>query len=452
MDARIEDEDLDELELLTRPGREDELETFLLLLHPADVAELLHDCDQKTALAILKHLSTDRAAILLSELPPEEQEAVIAANRPEELAQIVEAMETDDIADLIQELDQKTASELMAILPIAERKEVAELLKYDPSSAGGIMQTELVSVRIDNTVSEAMDAVRRSSREVDILSVFVVDDSGRYCGNLALQSLVFAPPDAKIETVMTPKEAEVRVSLHQEEVAKVFDHYSLVEVGVVDDAGVLVGRITADDVHEVLVEEAEEDMLKMVGSGAQPDVIYSDKIVRVAWLRLPWLASNFVSGFIAAAILSSASVVFGTMVVLLTFVPIITGMSGNVGSQSAMIMIRGMAVGAVTDDGLAAYVFRDLIIGLLMALACGIAVTLGVAAWKGNIWLGLCVGASLVISMIMASLLGSVEPAMLKKLGIDPAIAAGPLITSMNDISGVIIYTLVALAFLKWVM
>jgi magnesium transporter len=261
---------------------------------------------------------------------------------------------------------------------------------------------------------------------------------------------VFAQPGARVDSLMTPKVVEVKPNVDQEQVAKIFDHYSLVELGVVDEEGKLIGRITADDVHEVLVEEAEEDMLKMAGARADTDVIYSDKVFRVAWLRLPWLASNFVSGFIAALILNSADVVFGRMVVLLTFVPVITGMSGNVGSQSAMIMIRGMAAGNVSDDGILRYIARDVTIGSLMAIVCGVVVTSAVALWMQSIPLGICVGSALTISMVTASVLGSSEPGLLKRFGVDPAIAAGPLITSINDISGVIIYTLVAMVFMRY--
>ena len=442
--------DVDELELLTQPGREDDLRTFLLLLHPADVAELLGHVHEQTALSILRHLDPERAAEMVSELEPFDQERILKLVKPEELGSIVGEMETDDAADLLQELDSATAEQVLAALPSDDRDDVAQLLTYDPDTAGGIMQTELVAVPISATVGGAVEAVRQAADEVDIISVFVVDEDGRYAGNLALQDLVLSNEDRPVAQVMEPKIVEVDPSLDQEEVAKIFDRYSLVELGVIDAAGRLIGRITADDVHEVLVEEAEEDLLKMAGTAAEPHVIYSDNVLRIVGQRLPWLMSTFLAGLLASYILQSAKTIYETAVVLLMFVPVITGMSGNVGTQSAMIMIQGLAAGHVERDALFQAIAKDITVSAIMALICGITTTAIVTLWKGHPALGLCVGIALTCSMVTASVLGSTEPALLKRLGIDPAVAAGPLITSINDISGVIIFTLISSMFLRY--
>lgn len=448
--ARNVDEDIDELELLTRPGREEDLRTFLLLLHPADVADLIDDVDEKTAVAILRHLEPERAADLVTELDGEDAERLLQLIQPEELGPIMSEMETDDAADLIQDLDDVTASHVLAAIPVEDRSEVEQLLAYDPESAGGIMQTELVSIPIDSTVGSALEAVREGASAMDILSCFVVDDAGHYCGHVALQDLVLTKPNTSIENVMEPKIVEVRPEVDQEEVARIFDHYSLVELGVVNDAGILIGRITADDVHEVLVEEHEEDMLKMAGTAAEPEAIYSDNVLRIVGQRLPWLGSTFFAGLLATWILHTASVVFETAVILLMFVPVITGMSGNVGTQSAMIMIRGMAVGHIDKEDLGKEILKDIAVAAIMAVVCALGVTAIVTIWQGRVALGLCVGVALGLSMVSASFLGSTEPAVLQRFGIDPAVAAGPLITSINDISGVTIYTLVSLIFLEY--
>ncbi len=448
MEQRHEEE-VDELALLVQPGREEELRTFLLLLHPADVAELLEDVSEGTALTILRRMEPDRAAQLVSELEPHDQERILKLVRPEELGPIVGEMETDDAADLLQELDENTASRVLATLPAEEREEVRQLLTYDPDSAGGIMQTELCSVPLGTNVGRALEAVRKAAEDVDIISVFVVDDVGRYAGHLALQDLVLSKAETPVEQLMEPKVVEVTPDVDQEEVARLFDRYSLVELGVVDREGILIGRITADDVHEVLVEEAEEDLLKMAGTGAEPEAIYSGNVLRVVWQRMPWLVSTFCTGLLATYILQRAQVMFSTAVVLLTFVPIITGMSGNVGSQSAMIMIRGLAVGHVDETALGKVVARDLAVCVIMGLTMGTSVALIVGLLRSNFPLGICVGTSLAISMTTASFLGSVEPPLLKRFGIDPAVAAGPLITSINDVTGVSIYTLVSLLFVE---
>ncbi|MBK8011551.1 MAG: magnesium transporter [Deltaproteobacteria bacterium] len=447
--ARSVDDEIDELELLIQPGREEELKTFLLLLHPADVAELVDDASDKVASAILRHMDSEHAAQLISELDPSEQERVLALIRPENRGRIVGKMETDDVTDLLQELDEATAKELLASLSLQDRKSVSALLRYDPDTAGGIMQTELVSVPIGSTVGAAIEAVRQGAQNIDIISVFVVDDGGRYAGNLALQDLVLNGPDVPVEDVMEPKVVEVMPNVDQEEVARIFDRYSLVELGVVDHDKRLLGRITADDVHEVLVEEAEEDMLHVAGAGAEASVLYSSRLFEIAGKRLPWLLSTFVGGLLVTYILNAAGVVFHQVVILLTFVPIITGMSGNVGTQSAMIMITGLATGHITDETLPKQIGRDIVVSSIMAATCGLCVVGIIGLWQG-IELGLCVGISLGCSMVTASVLGSTEPAILRRFGIDPTIAAGPLITSINDVSGVTIYTLIALVFLKY--
>ncbi len=444
------EEELDELQILAQPGREDDLRTFLLLLHPADVAALVDDVDAPTALAILRHLDSERAADMVSELDPDDQQRILQMIRPDELGPIVGEMETDDVADLVQELDQKTAEQVLMVLPKEEREDVTRLLDYDPESAGGIMQTELVSVPLDSNVGTALEAVRQKAHDVDILSVFVVDHAGRYAGHVALQDLVLSKELTAIETVMEPKVAEVTPDLDQEEVAQIFDRYSLVELGVVNTDGSLIGRITADDVHEVLVEEAEEDMLKMAGTAAEPEVIYSENVFKIVMQRAPWLGSTLIGGLLATYILNAAEVVFTEAVILLMFVPVITGMSGNVGTQSAMIMIRGMAVGHIDKDNLVKEIRKDLMVCAIIALSCGATVTAVVAGWKNSIALGLCVGLALTCSMLSASVLGSTEPAILKRFGIDPAVAAGPLITSINDISGVLIYTGISMLFLQY--
>ncbi|MEM7679210.1 MAG: magnesium transporter, partial [Myxococcota bacterium] len=394
----------------------------------------------------------ERAADMVSELETYDQERILRLVKPEELGPIVGEMETDDAADLLQELDQQKAQQVLATLSSDDRKDVAQLLTYDPESAGGLMQTELVAVSTAATVGDAVEAVREVAANADIISVFVIDEDGRYAGNLALQDLVLSTEQTPVAQIMEAKVVDVPPDLDQEEVAKIFDRYSLVELAVVDTSGKLLGRITADDVHEVLVEEAEEDLLKMAGTAAERDVIYSGNVFQVVGQRLPWLMSTFFAGLLASYILQSAETIFETAMILLMFVPVITGMSGNVGTQSAMIMIQGMAAGHIDREALWSSIAKDITVSTIMALTCGVITTVLVSLWKGHPALGLCVGLALTCSMITASVLGSTEPALLKRLGVDPAVAAGPLITSINDISGVIIFTLISMQFLEYLV
>ena len=278
---RKTDEEVDELEVLLQPGREEDLRTFLLLLHPADVADMIGEVDEDTSIAILRSLDEERAAELLCELEPAEQNRLLTLSQPQRFARIVQEMDSDDLADFLQNIPESKAQELLAQLPLEDREDVTELLGYDPESAGGIMQTELVAVLENATILDALESVRAAAKDVDILSVFVVDDKKRYRGNVALQDLIFADPTCLVEDVMDDQLVDVTTKMDQEEVARTFDHYGLVEIGVTDRAGRLRGRITADDVHDVLVEEAEEDMMLMAGASPEPELVYSDDVFKL---------------------------------------------------------------------------------------------------------------------------------------------------------------------------
>lgn len=442
----VDADDVDELSLLTQPGREDDLQTFLLLLHPADVAELLAEAKESTALVILSRVSPERAAELVSELEPADQERILRMVRPEQLGPILEQMDTDDAVDLLQELDEGTASQVLAQMPAEERREVSQLLAYDPASAGGLMQTELVKVPLAATVGSAIDLARPDAAEFQIFSLFVVDDVGRYAGQVALQDLLFARPETPIEQLMKPKPVEVRTDVDQEEVARLFDRYSLVELGVVDHDGLLVGRITADDVHEVLVEEHGEDLLKMAGTWGEPEELYADSPWTVVGRRLPWLGATLLGGLAASLILVEGVLGMPEAGVLLAFVPLVISLASNVGAQSATIMIRGLALGRIDPAAIGAHLLKDLRVGAIMGTMVGALVAALLTVWRGRPTLGLAVGGALALAMATASVLGTVEPLLLRKLGVDPALASGPLITSLNDIGGVLIYTLLALA------
>ena len=444
---RPADETWEDLDELTQPGREDDLRSLLAFLHPADVADFVGDADTAKAERVLKSLDSEKAAEIVSELDPDDQERILRVLKPRELSSIVGEMASDDMADLLQELDETTANQVLATLPDGDREDVEQLLNYPPDSAGGIMQTELVSVPMNSNLGTTIEAVRQKARDIHIISVFVVDDVGRYAGHIALQDLVLNPPTTPIEQVVDPKVVEINTGLDQEEVARIFDRYSLVEIGVVDDDGKLVGRITADDVHEVLVEEAEEDMLKMAGAGGDVGVLESGGVLTVVWKRLPWLVATLVAMLIAARILEAArDVVFDRAVILLVFIPLITGMSGNVGTQSAMITIQSMHDSQHHSVG--KIILKDTLVCLVIAILIGLGTVAAVSIQHRSFQLGVCIGIGLACSMVTAGILGSIEPPVLKRLGIDPALAAGPLITAINDISGVVIYTLVSIIFL----
>lgn len=439
------DGDGDELALLTQPGREEDLRTFLLLLHPADVAELVGETTEGSALAILSKLDSERAADLVSELDPADQERILRLIRPEQLGPIVEQMDTDDAVDLLQELDESTADRVLAQMPAAEQREVRQLLAYDPASAGGLMQTELVKVTLGCTVREAIEAARRQRDEVvQLYSIFVVDDVGRYAGQVALQDLLFATPETSIDTVMKPKPIEVNTSLHQAEVAKAFDRYSLVELGVVDDAGLLVGRITGDDVHEVLVEEHDEDVLKIAGTIGGSSQLESEGPLWHALRRLPWLAPLALGGVLAALLLEYTRADRPELSPYLAFLPLVVVFAGAVALQSATITIRGLDRGWIDPLHPTALWLKDLLVAVVMGAMVGVGVALFVAATGASLAVTLGVGGAVVLTTALASAVGGLEPLLAQRLGLDPTVAAGPLVTALAVMLGTAVHLFVA--------
>ncbi|MBI3178560.1 MAG: magnesium transporter, partial [Deltaproteobacteria bacterium] len=365
---------------------------------------------------------------------------------PERLVEAVDTRETDDAADVIADLPDETRDEVLPEL--SARDTITALMAFPEDSAGGIMQTELCRVREDATAADVIEAVRHTREEVEeVLEVYVVDTQGRLRGTVALDDLVVTKPDVAISTIAEPVEHRVTPQIDQEEVAKLFVKYDLYTLPVVDESGVLLGRITYDDVHDVLQEEASEDLMTSVGASTE-DLVYSSQPFRIALFRLPWLGASLLGSLLTGFLLSQFGHLPGDALVMASFVPVVMAMTGNVGSQSSMIVTRGFALGKVDFGTLGRTFLRELSVGLIMGLLAGTTVGLIGYAWRARMELGVAVFAAMGASMTVAATMGVAAPAAFKRLGIDPAIAAGPLVTTGCDVMGVGIYLLVALAVL----
>jgi len=277
----------------------------------------------------------------------------------------------------------------------------------------------------------------------DILEVYVVDEAGILSGIVSLEDLVLSDEDVSISQVSQPVTSRVTPLVDQEEVAQIFGKYDIATLPVVDPDGGLLGRITFDDIHDVVEEEATEDVMAMAGAWSE-ELVYSSDWLRIATFRLPWLISSLIGSLLTTVLVPMFSSVPGDTIVLASFVPVVMAMTGNVGSQTAMIVTRGLAIGKVEMGALSLTVAREISVGVIMGLAAGILVGLFALVKIGTPILGLALALSMISSMTMASFVGSVAPAIFKRLGIDPAIAAGPLVTTGCDVLGVSIYLLVA--------
>ena len=313
------------------------------------------------------------------------------------------------------------------------------------------MQTEVCSVEYSLTVRHAIEAVRECVQLVDdVHAVYLVDGRGVLTGVVGLEALVLASEETPLSQLSESVEKILTADLDQEEVARVFRKYDVAILPVVTQEGVLVGRITFDDIHDVIVEEATEDVMAMAGaSGDGEDLVYTNQVGKITLFRLPWLISSLLGALITTQLIPLFSSVPGDTIVLASFVPVVMAMTGNMGSQTAMIITRGFAIGKVEMSNVTKSLIRETTVGLLMGISAGIVVFIFTFLVYDNLRLGIAVGASMVASMASAATAGTLAPTAFKKLGVDPAIAAGPFVTTVCDVLGVAAYLLVAILVLR---
>ena len=440
-----------DLEDLVESGDLEALDRFISMLHPADLATLFAVLPKADWPQVVSRLSITRVSDLMEELPDHLRDDLAEHLNPDQLTEAIEEMASDDAADVLADLPAPLARDLIEALPHEDRHEVETLLKYPEDSAGGLMQVELVSVPVAATVDETIEAVRANADEVSTYHfVYVVDDEHRLVGVLNLGALLLAPPDGPISELVKRNVHVVNPEVDQEIVAQMFQRYDLVALPVVDDRGRLLGRILHDDAADVLEEEADEDIMHMAGATIyEPELVYTDQVFRIAGVRLPWLLATLAGLTVPAFLVSAFQFSFPQMMTLVPFIPVIGAMGGNVGSQSSSIVVRGFATGRVDVDNLGRFLVKELMIGLLMGVACGLLAGVVAIIWHGNPLLAVTVAVSMLAAMMTAALLGVLVPWLFRLLRIDPAIAAGPLVTTINDTTAISIYYVVALALIS---
>jgi magnesium transporter len=425
---------------------------MLAQFHPADIADLLESLEEEEKRAIFQKLNTEVASEVIAHLSEFSQEQILSYLSHRRLGQIVDEMDSDDAADLLTGVPAEVVDKVLARIDAEDSAQVRRLLVHGEETAGGIMQAELLAVPQEATVAEAIERVRLLGENLDYLTnVFVIDSQSKVLGQLSLKRLILANPGDKVSQVMETNFKTIPVDMDQEDVAHIFQKYDLLSAPVVEGDGTLVGRITIDDIMDIIEEEASEDILRMAGSH-EDELVYGDRIWKISRLRLPWLITNLFGGLLTGYLLWIFKVALHDAIVLITFVPVITGMGGNVGIQSSTITIRGLATGDVDLQRLGRTIFKEVRVGLLMALACGF--TLGAVAeiWHDNPALGFAVGSAMAAAIVVASLMGTLVPIIFKRLGVDPAVASGPFVTTANDITGILIYLSISTLFLKYII
>jgi magnesium transporter len=417
--------------------RNGEITLFVRRAHdfePADLADVLAALDEDERVAVVQALPAELSSQALAEMPEgAHAEETLAALSPERAAEIVEELEDDDAADMLGDLAPEAQQRILS--EVEDRADVERLLRYDPETAGGLMTSHMVTVRDTATVEEALEAIRRQSEEVeDFYQVFVVDEDRKLVGILPFKELVVSKPDRRVSEFMTDADIAVKPDLDQEDVARVMARYNLPSVAVVDDSGKLLGRVTFDDVIDVVEAEQTEDLLKF--GGVSPDEALAAGWSEAVRSRLPWLYLNLVTAFLAGGVVYFFQNTVQRTVALAVWMPIIAGMGGNAGTQALAVTVRRLALGLIPAQMAYRVVGKEVLVGMVNGVAIGVVVgTIATLAGAQPV-LGAVVFLAMTGNLLIAGFAGAFIPILLERLSIDPAIASSIFVTTFTDCFG----------------
>ena len=437
---------------LLRRGAYGNLSKLIGRIHPADIAHLLPHLPLKEQRQLFNLINDrERAADVLSELSRADAAQVLEVLDKEIITEILQEMAYDDAVEIIRNMPEALAEAILTIMEDEDSEEIEQLLGYDEYTAGGIMSTEFFALNQDLTVGQAIASIQEMEHVEMVFYLYVTDEHGHMVGVLSLRQLLTVPPRTLLRDVMVTDVIRVRTDMEQEEVARMVSKYNILAVPVVDEGNRMMGIITVDDVIDVIQDEATEDMMIMAGANEE-ELDYGFKAFRIARLRLPWLLTTLLGGTITGSIMWWFRLTIEQAVVLVSFVPVITGMGGNVGGQTSMIVVRGFATGRIDFNLLRQVFFKELRVGLIMGTVCGFVIACIALIWHHNLYLGLVVGVSMATAITVAAMMGVAASAFFKKVGIDPAIAASPFVQTSNDITGILIYFATATFFLTKIL
>lgn len=448
MQFELTREYIDDLKVVIEQKNEAEAIALMEELHPADIAEIYDELSIDEAKFLYLLLDGDTAADVLAELEEDDRDRFVKALPAEVVAKkFIDKMDSDDAADVIGGLSDEKQEEILShIEDIEQAGDIVDLLHYDEDTAGGLMAKELVIVNENWTVLTCLRELSRQAEDIDeIYYVYVVDDDGILKGTLSLKKMILSPTSAKIINIYQPDVMSVHTDEEDEEVAHIMEKYDLVAIPVVDSIGRLMGRITIDDVVDVIRDEAEKDY--QMASGLAEDVEASDSIILQTRARLPWLVIGLIGGIFAAMVIHRYEGAIDVNPALAIFIPLITAMAGNVGVQSSAIIVQGIASNSLGFESVFSRLMRELGGAMINGLTCSLLLFVSSYFYYGEFTLTIAVSVALFAVIIFAAIAGTLIPLMLNKAKIDPALATGPFITTLNDIVGIFIYLAIGVYF-----
>lgn len=429
------------------------LKNILADIYPADIALIIDNLEEQEGLELFKLLNDETQAEVLLELGEYQKEFILDHLSSGEISEIVGEMDSDDATDIIGDLEEDKAEDVLGQMEAEDSSEVKELLNYPEDSAGGIMQKEYVTVNAADSINRAVEIIREEAPDNEHLyHVWITDDSGRLQGIVSLKKIIVAldTPSVIMADIMSTEVISVTVDTDREEVAAIMRKYDLVSVPVVDENQRVAGKISFDDIAEIMEEEFTEDVAKIVGSDAEE--LESKSPFQVAWLRLPWVLITLGIQFLAGVVIHYYDETLAKVLLLTSFMPIISAISGNTGLQASAMTVRALATGGISLNRWAEPVRRSLKISLIIGSICGIIIGAIGAMWYGKIMFGVVVGISMCISINISAFVGTTTPLLSKKMGFDPAITVGPFETAFQDVVGITVFLTLSTFALRWLL
>lgn len=433
--------------------REESIDRFraeFLDMHPYDQSECFEALAEEKRHLVYSYLSPEEMADVIEHVDEDIVGDFIVEMNPTYAAEVLAEVATDDAVDILNDLDKDKVASYLTIMSDEAADEIKDLLHYEEKTAGSIMTTEFVVVTTDMTVKQAMRHLRKAAPDAEtIYYIYVVDLDRRLVGVISLRDLIIAEGDLTIKDLMSERIVSVSVGDHQEDVAQMVRDYDFLALPVVDFQNHLLGIITVDDIMDVMEEEANEDYSKL--AGVDIDANELNPFVS-AKKRLPWLIILLFLGMFTASIIARFEATLDQVALLAIFIPLIAGMAGNTGTQALAVAVRGIATGEFQKQGIPKIIAREATTGLITGLTCGLAIWGIIYVWQGTFFLGFLVGVSITATLFVATISGALVPLLMNHFKVDPAVASGPFITTINDIISVLIYFGMATAFMQFLI
>jgi len=410
-------------------------------INPADITTLLYEFDSEESKYVLELLSVEVRSKIINDLDTDTRKKFLAVYQATEIAQIVNQLDSDDAADILNELPIKTSEEIISLLDPLLRSQVIDLLRYDANVAGGLMAKELIKARHHWTVVQCVEEIRKQAENVTkFYAVYVVDDNDKLLGRVALQKLILTDPKTIVQDIYDDDVVAVETYMEDLEVAEIMKKYDMESVPVVNSQGQLVGRITIDDVVDVITEQAEEE--RQIMSGISEDVEEDDTVWKNTRARLPWLLIGIFGGMLSARFMGFFEQELAKITAIAFFVPLIQATGGNVGIQSSSLVVQSLVNPSFVDEGLYKRLSKVFSVALLNGLFLSLIVLAATLLLFDNQRLSFIVALALFGVVLFSSFVGTITPLILNRLGFNPALASGPFITTTSDLLGLTIYFL----------